>query len=46
MASAIRTLMVQPNIDMQALALDFGVLSIFAVVTLLIAARLYPRVAV
>jgi len=46
MVSATRALMVQPNIDVQALALDFGVLSIFAIAMLLIAARLYPRVAI
>jgi len=46
MVSAIRALMVQPDLDVSALALDFGVLSLFVVVLLLIATRLYPRVAV
>ena len=46
MVSAIRSLMILPDLDLQALALDFGVLSIFAIAMLLIAARLYPRVAI
>jgi len=46
MVSAIRSLMILPDLDVQALALDFGVLSIFAIAMLLIAARLYPRVAI
>jgi ABC-2 type transport system permease protein len=46
MVSATRALMVSPDIDLQALALDFGVLSVFALVLLFIAARCYPRVAV
>ena len=46
MVSAIRSLMILPDLDLQALALDFGVLSMFTVVLLLIATRLYPRVAI
>jgi len=46
MVSAIRALMVQPDLDLSALALDFGVLTVVVVVLTMIAARLYPRVAV
>ena len=46
MVGAIRALMVTPVIDLSAIALDFGVLSIWVIVLMLIAARLYPRVAV
>jgi ABC-2 type transport system permease protein len=46
MVSAIRALMVQPDLDLMSLAVDFGVLSLFVLVLLLIATRLYPRVAI
>ena len=46
MVGATRALMVTPQIDLSAIALDFGVLSIWVIVLMLIAARLYPRVAV
>ena len=46
MVSAIRSLMILHDLDLQALALDFGVLSMFTIVLLLIATRLYPRVAI
>jgi ABC-2 type transport system permease protein len=46
MVGAIRALMIQPDLDRAALATDFAVLTVFVVVLLLIAARLYPRVAV
>ena len=46
MVGATRALMVTPDIDPAAIALDFGVLSIWVIVLMLIAARLYPRVAV
>jgi len=46
MVSAIRALMVQPDFDLQSVLTDFGVLSIFVFVLLLIAARLYPKVAI
>lgn len=46
MVSATRALMVQPDLDPSSLMTDFGVLTVFAVVMLLIAARLYPKVAI
>jgi ABC-2 type transport system permease protein len=46
MVGAIRALMISPDLDMTALAIDFGVLTLFVVALLVIASRLYPRVAV
>lgn len=46
MVSATRALMVQPDLDIPSLAVDFGVLSLFVVVLLVIATRCYPRVAI
>jgi ABC-2 type transport system permease protein len=46
MVGATRALMISPVIDITQLATDFGVLTIWTVVLLLIAARLYPRVAI